>query len=369
MSIAHDHAIEIRAALPEDGAALMRLVEQVNRETEFLGTAEERLPWADRAAETIQAMTARDGGIYLLALRGSEPIGFLGAFAGAVQRTRDVLFVGHVGLRQAERGRGIGRRLFVAMEAWAKARGVRRIELRVDETNQPGRALYRRREFTVEGRMPDAALVDGAWHAHLWMAKILDAGTEPAWSPLDLAPPVPRFDVGRTTFRALRATDGAAMTAWERQMLGETPFLLKRPDEVGDDAEVARQLAAPAVSDARLRWVATTMVDGMERIVGHLAAWREPGERMRGDAFFGLNVLRDHWGTGIGRSLAHRLFDWAREHRLRRLSTAVQGHNRRGLRFAAALGFRPEIVSPRYAVIDGRAVDRVRLVKLLGRDA
>jgi len=366
MAMPHDHPIEIRVALPEDGAALMRLVEQINRETEFLGTAEERLPWADRAAETIQAMTARDAGAYFLALHGAEPIGFLGVFAGTVERTRGLLFVGHIGLRQAERGRRIGRRLFIVMESWAKARGARRIELRVDEANRPGLALYRSREFAVEGLIPDAALVDGAWHAHLWMSKILDAGTEPAWTPLDLPPPARGFHAGRTTFRELRVGDAAAMAAWERNLLGETPFQLMRPDESRDEAKMARYLAESATPGTRLLWAASTTVDGVERIIGHVSAWREPALRMRDDAVCDVNVLRDFWGAGIGRRLAERLFDWAAEHGLRRLSAAVQAHNRRGLRFAAATGFRQEIVSPRYTVIDGRAADRIRLGKLLG---
>jgi hypothetical protein len=43
----------------------------------------------------------------------------------------------------------------------------------------------------------------------------------------------------------------------------------------------------------------------------------------------------------------------------------VLGHNARGLRFASACHFSWEVVSPRFAVIDDRAVDRVRLAKLL----
>jgi RimJ/RimL family protein N-acetyltransferase len=86
---------------------------------------------------------------------------------------------------------------------------------------------------------------------------------------------------------------------------------------------------------------------------------------MRHDAFVAINVLRDYWGAGIGRSLLERTLVWARNHNIRRLSAGVQGHNRRGLRFAGAAGFEQEVVSPRYAVIDGRAVDHIRLGKLL----
>jgi len=357
--------VDIREALPEDGPALMQVIERINQETEFLGTPEERLPWADRSVETIREMRAQRRGIYLVALRGSEIVGYLGAFAGWLERNRGVIFIGHVGVRQAERGRGIGRQLFIALESWARQRDAHRLELRVDEANIRGLALYTRREFAIEGRIADAAQIDRRWHAHLWMAKRLDVGREPPWPPLELAPPEPRFDAAAAVFRRVEVADARALCAWERRLLGETPLLLKQPGEVLDEARMAGYLAEAQDLDERLLWLAEVPSGDGTRIVAHLAAWRLAGQRMRQDAFFTLNVLRDHWGAGIGRRLAERLLAWAAERGLRRISTAVLQHNRRGLRFAQALGFAPEVVSPRYAVIDGRAVDRVQLGKVL----
>jgi RimJ/RimL family protein N-acetyltransferase len=74
---------------------------------------------------------------------------------------------------------------------------------------------------------------------------------------------------------------------------------------------------------------------------------------------------RGHWRRGIGRRLAAGLEAWARAQNVRRLTGLVQAHNTRALRFAAAWGFHEELVSPGYAVVEGRAVDRVRVVKLL----
>ena len=50
---------------------------------------------------------------------------------------------------------------------------------------------------------------------------------------------------------------------------------------------------------------------------------------------------------------------------VRRLTTTISAHNTRALRFATARGFRQEAFSPRYAVIDGRVADRVRMGKIL----
>ena len=86
---------------------------------------------------------------------------------------------------------------------------------------------------------------------------------------------------------------------------------------------------------------------------------------MQHDAWISVNVRRPYWGRGIGRILAERVEHWARERKLRRLSTAMSTHNVRAMRFATACGFRQETFSPRYMVLDGHAVDRVRMVKIL----
>ena len=86
---------------------------------------------------------------------------------------------------------------------------------------------------------------------------------------------------------------------------------------------------------------------------------------MHHNAYANVNVVRSHWGRGIGRQLAAEIDTWAREQNVRRLTGLVLVHNTRALRFAAAGGFREELVSPRYAVIDGRAANRVRVVKFV----
>src|SRR5262249_53934629 len=113
----------------------------------------------------------------------------------------------------------------------------------------------------------------------------------------------------------------------------------------------------------RFDLVATVAGADGERIVGCALVEREPSTRMHHNAYVSIHVLRSNWCRGIGRQLAAAIDAWAREQNLRRLTGLVLAHNTRALRFATAAGFREELVSPRYAVIDGRAVDRVRVVK------
>jgi RimJ/RimL family protein N-acetyltransferase len=357
--------IAIREARAEDARALNRAIGQVEDETEFLGEPGEYLSWADGFAERLRAQQARQSGIHLMASHGGEIIGFLAAFAGATERERGAIFIASVGLRRNWRGRGVGTRLFRAIEDWALARNAWRLELRVDTENAVGLALYRNRGFAVEGKIADAFHVDGGRREHFLMGKPLRTLDAPSWSPLELEP-TPSTDPGALRFGRLRPEEAPLLCRWEQQLLAETPFLLKQPQEVLDETVMAKVIAAAeSARTDRFSLAAFSAANGGEAMVGYGSAWKEAPRRMRHDAVVSMNVLRSHWRQGIGGTLAAHIGSWARENGVSRLTMTITGHNRGALRFAEAHGFKIEATSPRYAVIDGRAVDRLRLAKLL----
>jgi GNAT superfamily N-acetyltransferase len=354
--------ISIREALPEDGAALMETIGRIDEETEFLGKPGEYRRWREGIEERLAQMRAKRSGVYLLARDSGEIIGFLGAFGGVLQATRGVLYVAHVGLRRAWRGRGVGARLFVAVEDWARAHGVWRLELRVDEVNERGQALYRKRGFITEGRIADAVFLDGEPHAHLWMAKALRPLDGPDWASVDPAPG--RIDPGEVTYRALRPEEAPLLCRWERRLLAEAPLFLKDPAEVIAEDAMAKALAEEQKPD-RMALAALARRRHGEAVIAYGSIWKELGLRMQHDCFSLLSVLEAHGGVGVGRALWGRLERWARDNGARRLSAIVLAHNARGLRFAEAQGFTVDIQSPRFALKDGRVVGRVRLGKRL----
>jgi RimJ/RimL family protein N-acetyltransferase len=358
--------IVIRQALPADAPLLGATIATIDAETDFLGKpGEYRHRWADGLAERLRVGAEQGNGAYMMALRDAEIIGFLGAFGGFFERTRGVIYIAHVGLRRAWRGRGIGAKLFIAIEEWARANGAWRLDLRVDEANVPGLALYRKRGFVGEGRIMRAARIGGSWRNHLFMAKTLRPFTEPPWVPLELETETGgiRYE---PTLRRPELEDVAALVRFEQKLLGETPFLLKQPHEVADEAATAKRLAEELEQPSRFMLAAFVPNRSGERMIGYVTAWRDVNTRMHHDALVAVNVLREHWGRGIGRMLFARLEDWARaQEKVGRLTGLISAHNARALHFAAALGFAQEVFSPRYAVIDGRAVDRLRVGKLL----
>jgi len=352
----------IRETLPEDAAALMETIGRIDEETEFLGKPGEYRRWREGFAERLAQMRAKQSGIYFLALDGGEIIGFLGAFRGALQAMRGVLYIAHVGVRRAWRGRGVGTRLFVAIEDWARAQDMWRLELRVDEVNARGQALYRKRGFITEGRIADAVFLEGEPHAHHWMAKTLRPLDGADWPAVDPTPG--RIDPGGVTLRALRPEEARLLCRWERRLLAETPLFLKDAAEVLAEDAMAKLLAEEQKQDRLVLAALTRGADG-EAMIGYGAIWKEPGLRMQHDCFFTLSLLQPYWGVGIGRALWEGLESWARDQGARRLSSILYAHNARGLRFAAAQGFAIDVASPRFALKGGRVVGRIRLGKRL----
>jgi len=362
--------IAIREVVPEDAHALLRAIETIDGETEFLGLPGTRPPWANDPETRIRGYLDRGTGTYILAIDDDgEIIGYLGAWTGWVERTRGVIFIPHVGIRAAYRGQGIGNRLFEAVESWARARGARRMELRVAEENARGRALYTKRGFREEGRVPDAARRGGRWCADYWMGRALADDALPRWDPIEQ----PRADRPRDTapesgaldIRPLRPEEASLLQAWERSLLTGSLVHLKQASEVAGLTEIAKDLADGAAASTRFSRAALIGEPGRQRVVAYMNAWSFTGFRSEHDAHFTLNVLPASAGRGIGGQLGAALEAWAPAHGIHRLTTLVQSNNARGLRFGEARGFRREAVAPNYAVIDGRSVDRIQLGKIL----
>lgn len=357
-------AIAIREAIPEDAAGLNHVIETVNTETEYLGMPGVRMDWADTAADFLRDIRQKRNGAYFVVERGGELIGFLSAFKGWLERTRPVIFIGHVGIRAAFRARGLGARLFQAAEAWAKAEGARRLELRVAETNLPGQALYRQRGFRSEGRIVDGGFRGGRYQSDHWMGLVLAAGPEPLWESIEIPRQAARRALPDLVLRAPEENDAAGLQTFERRLLADSPIHLKRASEISDLASITTFLAASGVDGDRLSHAAFVGA-GPQQIVGYVAAWFAKGYRSEHDVMFTLNVLPEFSGCSIGGALARILEQWARARGKHRLTTWLLAHNARGLRFAERLGFLVEVRSPNYAVIDGRLAARVTLGKLL----
>ena len=320
--------------MPEDGAALMEAVAQIDAETEFLGVRGEPHPWAARPEAELRSLNETGRGIVLLAVETDGAIvGYLTAFAGYFTRNRGNVFIAVIGLRETYRGHGIGTRLFDAIESWARGRHAWRLELRVSSLNERGQALYGKQGLEIEGRIRGGIFRQGAWTDDFWMGKLLEP--VPGRKLATILPEAVYTDEAMRsdvvpTLREMRAGDGAAFHAWERRMAEAVPYALKLPSEIPTADAVERDLNQ-TTGDPRFWLVATTIErQGGESIIGFASANIEYGYRMQHDAFVSVAVAAEWQGRGIARKMHDRVETWALDRGARRLSATLQAPNQAG---------------------------------------
>jgi RimJ/RimL family protein N-acetyltransferase len=169
--------ITIRPVQPADAEAITALFAAIDRETTFLlYEPEERTQGPDEWRQRIEEVRTKGHSEMFVAADEDTPgdlAGILVVLGTPRQRLKHSASL-VVAVRQAYRGQGIATRLFEAMEAWARGRGLHRLYLQCQADNHRAVALYHRLGFYVEGFHRHAVRVGGAWVDDYTMAKLLE---------------------------------------------------------------------------------------------------------------------------------------------------------------------------------------------------
>ena len=141
------------------------------------------------------------------------------------------------------------------------------------------------------------------------------------------------------------ASDARALHDVTQRTHAETDYLLSYPDEQSvDDEQEARLLAETERSDNEVELVA--VIDG--RIVGSagvsaVRSRRKVAHRAR----FGISILKEYWGMGIGRVLMESCIDCARRVGYTQLELEVVADNERAVSLYRCAGFEEYGRNPR----------------------
>ena len=133
------------------------------------------------------------------------------------------------------------------------------------------------------------------------------------------------------------ASDGSAVLDNFNLTHAETDYLLSYPDENQMDAEQeSRFLARKAESPNEIEVIA--LMEG--KIVG-TAGIDAVGAfyKLRHRAEFGVNILKEYWGLGIGRALMEACIQCAREAGYAQLELSVVAENTRAIALYQKAGF------------------------------
>ncbi len=165
--------LAVRHVTEADAALWLALARRIDDETRFMiYEPGERKTTVEEQAARFRAMQAAGNQTMLLAEVNGEPVGYLGAMGGGLNRVRHKVLI-FIGIRAGFQGQGIGTALFREMEVWARSWGAHRLELTVMPHNAAGLALYRKMGFEIEGTLRHALRVDGVYVDEITMAKVL----------------------------------------------------------------------------------------------------------------------------------------------------------------------------------------------------
>ena len=87
-------------------------------------------------------------------------------------------------LAPAAQGRGIGKKLYLALEEFLRLQGYRILFSIITEENKTSLAFHSRLGYTVCGQFPDCGLKFGRWLGVTWMKKELFSGEIPSNAPV-----------------------------------------------------------------------------------------------------------------------------------------------------------------------------------------
>ena len=141
------------------------------------------------------------------------------------------------------------------------------------------------------------------------------------------------------------ASDARALRETTQRTNAETNYLLSYPDEQSvDDEQEARSLAETERSCNEVELVA--IIDG--RIVGSagVSAVRSR-HKVAHRARFGISILKEYWGIGIGRVLMEASIDCARQAGYTQLELEVVADNERAVLLYRCAGFEEYGRNPR----------------------
>ena len=141
------------------------------------------------------------------------------------------------------------------------------------------------------------------------------------------------------------ASDARALRETMQRTHVETDYLLSYPDEQSvDDEQEARSLEEAERSGNEVELIA--VIDG--RIVGSAGVSAVRSRRkVTHRARFGISILKEYWGMGIGRVLMEASIDCARQAGYSQLELEVVADNERAVSLYRRAGFEEYGRNPR----------------------
>ncbi|GAA0086422.1 GNAT family N-acetyltransferase [Clostridium sp. CTA-7] len=163
--------MNIRKVKIEDADNLLNMLLALDKETKYMMLEPGERPNDVSRIHGMIKQCTEGSNLLLVATEDNNIIGFISAQRGVPRRIKHTAYI-VVGIREAFRGKGIGKKLFSELDVWAKDNSVTRLELTVMYPNTIAKHLYEKNGFNVEGIKKNSMIVDGKYVDEYYMAKL-----------------------------------------------------------------------------------------------------------------------------------------------------------------------------------------------------
>ncbi len=137
--------------------------------------------------------------------------------------------------------------------------------------------------------------------------------------------------------RSPEERDAEAMLDYLRQTSAETDFMLRYEDEITLTPDDERKSLSDILDDPK-RIMIAAFIDGKLVANTGLNPFGQT-DRVRHRAEFGISIIKEYWGQGIGSALLSELIAAAKQAGYEQLELEVVTQNERGIALYKKLGF------------------------------
>ena len=141
------------------------------------------------------------------------------------------------------------------------------------------------------------------------------------------------------TIRSAVDEDAAALSELRLQIDGETENLDREPGEAFIDQKGFQSIIKADTENARNIFL---VAETNGRLIGFSRCAGTNLKRFRHKVEFGVGVLEEFWGYGIGKNLLQESISWADENGIMKMTLNVMESNENALRLYEKLGFEVE---------------------------
>lgn len=160
-----------------------------------------------------------------------------------------------------------------------------------------------------------------------------------------------------------KKSDAKAIIEYLNIIGGESDFLTFGAGQFDSSIEQEEAFIESTLSKENALFI-VAVVNG--KVVGNLSFSGGPRPRTAHVGEFGVSVLKEYWGYGIGEELIKYLINWSKSTGLiRKINLKARTDNKRGINLYKKLGFEEEGIVKRDFLINGEFYDSLEMGLLI----